>query len=265
MGASLSGYPRMSTLYPFAIELPADAGFGRCEVVELEFELARVHPYASQRLQSRLARFNSLAETGALCGRGIDPWTSGLRFLGVQQPEELLFVAHYRRVAIDDAAYTVLINLIAAARRRLPVSVLRIRAGLGLGRTLMLPPDEAEPAFPARFQPLPFDVDDEEPETDALLFDLEFKQAPTPATVAAFDAVFDSWASVVKDGGFALAPYPPEDSHVECYVDGLTVLGLHAEVAYHKIRAADAAIDAAINMVAALHKRIAAVASLRLA
>lgn len=250
---------------PFAIELPNGIGFSRGGDVDIAFEFERVDRFSAHRLGRLLALFSRLAATGALGGKSIEPARSGFEFKGLALQGLRCFLATFAHIAIDDAALIVLVNLLVGARRRLAMSTMRLNTHSALCRELVGQSEDVATTYPEAFEPLPFPVEDEGPETDALLFDIEFRVPPTPETIVTLNSRFDVWALAVRNGAYALAPYPPEESHVESYVDGFTAIACRAERAYHKLRAADGAVAAALNILAALHWRVAPIASLRLA
>lgn len=250
---------------PFAIELPNGLGFNRGGDVEIALEFTRVDRYCAHRLEMLLALFSRLAATGALAGKSIQPAASGFEFKGLVRHDPLCFVASFGHVAIDDAALIVLVNLLVGARRRLALSTMRLNTHSNWRRESVAQSGELVPTYPEAFEPLPFPVEDEGPETDALLFDIEFQACPKPAAIVTLNSYFEVWASAVQHGAYALAPYPPEESHVESYADGFTAIGCRAERSYHKLRADDAAVAAALNMLSAFHRRFAPIASVRLA
>lgn len=250
---------------PFSIELPNGIGFDSGGDVDIIFEFARIDRYSAYRLERLLTLFSSLAATGALAGKSIQPAESGLEFKQLTRQHLRCLVASFSHVTVDDAALIVLVNLIVAARRRLAMSTMRFNTHRTLTPEFVAQSAEITATYPEAFRQLPFPVEDEEPETDALLFDIEFAARPTSEVMRALNSYFEVWASAVKNGAYALAPYAPDESHVETYSDGFVAIGCRAERSYHKLRAAGGALLAALNMLAALHWKVAPIASVRLA
>jgi hypothetical protein len=221
---------------------------------EIVVSLNRIAKQSVRRLRTAVEVFKRLAETGALCGDMVPAGRSTID-LSETRVEESHFHFAFTSASIDDRAVLVLTHLLFTQHQWLDIERVRVLAG-GVGQYVHVGRDADEnTTYPSRAA-LPFALEDEEPESQAITLEVRFEEAPSDVVVKALDQSFKRWSDAIVRGGYALALIPPEESHVESYDEGFLVVEGAAERSYHKLTADDAAIDAALNMLAAVHARV---------
>jgi hypothetical protein len=243
--------------------VPRQSGFLSGTRGDFVVSIGAVGKSPRTRLRRIFELFERLAGTGALCGARIPPGRSRIQIgrLVVSGAEVRVSFAE---AAIDARSVIVLAHLLYRQQKWLAVQSLTVSVEgasdyVAVGRDL-----NENSTYPGRYAELPFELIDEDPETDALTFEIQCKRPPSPAMVAALEMGFSTWYEAVVRAGYALALIPPEDSHVETYDDEITVIGDVAECSYHKLTADDAAVDAVLNICAAMHERVEPIGAVRI-
>ncbi len=238
---------------PFKTRVPRRIGFFRGGRIDVFATLRAFERESARRLERALSVFLGLANTGALCGADIPPSTSGCILLSKEQQHDLRFRFSLTECRIDDRAIVVLAHLLFTQRKWLSLETLSVSV-VDTAEYVDLRQDANEiSTYPTRCSQIPFQLVDEQPEGQAVTFEVEFEQPPAAVTLNLLDRYFGAWSDAILRGAYSLAPFPPEESHVESYDSGFVVVGNVAERSYHKLEADDAVIDAALNIFASLH------------
>lgn len=249
---------------PFTVVVPREAGFLNRTVGEISIALGNGSKQPGHRIRRAVKVFKELAATGALSGAGIPPAGSGINLGEPRLEGDLEFRVSIAGSALDDAAAVVLAHLLLRQRACLDVRRLRFLIEGASGYVNVSHDRNHDSTYPGRYAKLPFPVEDEEPEGEAVTFEVEFAGEPAEDTIARLNTAYDRWQDAVLRGAYALALIPPEDAHVETYDDGVVVVGRTAERSFHKLTADDAAVDAVFNMLASLHERVEPIRLVRL-
>jgi len=253
----MSGYA-----LPFPVLVPRYSGFLARTDGEIVVSLNRVGKQSVRRLRAAVNVFMRLARTGAMCGDMVPAGGSTID-LEEGRVEQSHFHFAFTSAAVDDRAVLVLTHLLFTQHQWLDIERVRVLAG-GIGEYVQVGRDPDEnTTYPSRAV-LPFTLEDEEPESQAITLEVRFEEAPSETVVKTLDQSFKRWSDAIVRGGYALALVPPEESHVESYDDGFLVVDGAAERSYHKLTADDAAIDAALNILAAVHARVQRIRLVRL-
>jgi hypothetical protein len=211
-------------------------------------------PDATGLVSETLRRFTRTAFAGAFGSRYLAPWNT--EFAAVTQPSgdpcEVLVRADPCRVASE--AWVVLCHLLLKVHRALPVEVVEVVVD-GDSSPLALM-QAAESTYPSAFEPLPFVLDDTQPEGGGYSFFITLDSPLTPTNEATLNDRLDAWVQVVAHGGYGLAPIDPATDYVEPYGDGVEAYDSTVEWAVFKLRADPvAAMDALLNVLACFHAR----------
>lgn len=250
---------------PFVVEVPKEPGFLKCQGAELTIEVGRAGRRDAEGIAAVLTLIASLAGTGALGGPDARPGSSTLEIENFEVLSENRFRARIVNAMLDDRAMVVLAHLLLIASRKLDIRSVRLAVPLSQGHVRIGRSRSDDSTYPQMCAPMPFQLENEDPQSDAVTFDIGFCERPTAATAALLNQRFDVWFEAVRKGAYALALLGPEASHVESYDDGFTLIGHHAERSYHKLNADEGAIDAAVNILVAIHQQGHAIDTLRIA
>ena len=246
--------PRTGYVLPFAARLGAGQVFSAARAVEVRCT-PRGESHPADRAANALRVFADLAATGALAGAGIRPADS---FLVAEpgrwrnDPPSALFTA----ALIDESSAVVLANLLLACVNEYPLaSVTMSGPADSATEVLRTDPDEVFD-YPARYDPLPFAIEDEQPSGDSFAITAEFVAPPTDATVEQLRTELNRWVSAVQLGAYAIAPDSPAESHVETEDDALVAFDTTIEWGFSNLRADTACLDGLVNLFAAFHFRV---------
>lgn len=246
----------MKTAYqlPFGVSYPTRAFFASGHDVSVVVRLNdNAPPDGAARIADAVTAFIGLAETGALAGAIIKPWQSSVtgRLLTGSPPGEVAFALE--QCQFDDAGLMVLCDLLLHERNAPLVQSVAVRMPGVPNQPLACDPD-ALSDYPARFARLPFPLEDEDPETGAYSFAIEFAAPLDDVTRPVLRNTLDVWTAAVLAGGFALAPIPPSANYVEPD-NPFVEYDSTVEWTVFKLRASGAAVDALVNAVTAFHGR----------
>ena len=262
---ALSTFLASGFVLPFVVEVPKDPGFLKVEAAELTVEVGESGRRDGEEIAAVLAHFGSLAATGALNARKSDGDGAPIEFSAFEALTGGLFRSRISRAALDDRAMVVLAHLFLMSSAKVDIRMVSLVVPDFLERAQIGRSRGERSTYPAACSPLPFHLEDEEPEGDAITFDIAFANRPGPGLMELLDHRFETWAEAIRKGAYALALLGPEPSHVESYDESFTAIGRHAERSYHKLNADDGAVDAALNILVALHRQGHTVDTLRIA
>jgi hypothetical protein len=243
-----TGYP-----LTFGVLHPSTPFLSRGRDVRLSVALKEsADPGTDATVERALATFVAFANTGGLAGTSLDPGSSGVTAYNREPSasEELVF--RLTRCRIDDRSLVTLCDLLLHDAIAPHVREVVVRSD---GQNLIPLGTDFRRLFeahPGRFEPLPFQVVDEEPESGTCVFTLTLAAPITVTGRAALQSRFDAWCAFVRAGGFALPPIPPAENYVEPD-DPLVDFDDIVEWTVFKLRAHPAAIDAIVNIVVAFH------------
>jgi hypothetical protein len=199
--------------------------------------------------------FGRLAATGALGGSAPAPWDT--RFAFVQRPahdpRDALFQVSACR--LDPGAWIVLCHLLLRLHRELPLESVDI---LQLGDPYpdrLAESSTADSTYPRACTPLPFVLDDLQPEGGGYSFLIALASPLMAENESLLNDWLATWVQAVQCGAYALAPDDPIGNYVE--PDGeIVAYDTTIEWAVFKLRAdPDAAIDALLNILCCFHVR----------
>jgi hypothetical protein len=110
--------------------------------------------------------------------------------------------------------------------------------------------------YPRIYSPLPFTLDDQNPEGGTYNFYVRLESKMSETSQATLNGWLATWIDAIQAGGYALAPVSPAGDYVEPHASGVDAYESVVEWAVYKLRADPvAAIHAAINIVANFHQR----------
>ncbi len=238
---------------PFKVVVPRQKGFFCRDQVDVFVSLNKVESQSIRRLERAFSVFVALANTGAFCGAGINHNNPSEVQLCMEKLDELLFKYTFNRCNFDDRAIIALVHLLLTqhkwlSTKRLSVSVENIMDYVEIQQDI----NEIS-TYPTHYSPLPFRLIDEQPEGQAVTFVVEFDQTPSTTSLELLDKNFAIWSDAILRGAYSLAPFSPEDSHVESYDDSFVVVKNVADRSFHKIEADNSVIDAALNILTSMH------------
>jgi hypothetical protein len=240
---------------PFRAVHPAQAHFfeSRGEVV-VAFEFER-EPTAEQaaKADAILQGFIDLALTGALSGQRIAPGRSRVDAGPVSLRSPRTRACNLTRCRIDDAAVVLLCDMLLRDSDALQ---LRSFAASDGGEMVELAQDpDAWSTYPQRHATLPFELDDQEPESGGYTFVLDLAEPLQPEAEGTLGAWLGIWLRSVLAGAYALAPIHPKDNYVEPG-DPPVSFATTVEWSVFKLRAHPAAIDGLVNLLASFSDRV---------
>lgn len=215
-----------------------------------------------QTLDASVEMFIALAELGALCGSEIAPWESGLK-AGTRTEVKGNSVAwKFGACLLDEHALLVLINAFLLEVSQVPLIALTVRNAESGDNLVTLPVgDPPEPLYPPRFPELPFALHvDPTSEGETYQFSVSFQSEPGSEQSQAIEGWLLTWMGVTMNGVFANPPAFPKVPSLVADLE-IDLNGSELEWTVHKFRAHPGAVDALVNLLAALHHEIAPIVS----
>jgi hypothetical protein len=230
---------------PFELHLSLDHPFSSGRTIYLDF-VGPDRPKESE-LRAVIERFTRLAETGALGSSVVPPERSSVGPHSVTPT-----AAAIERCLVDDRGAIVFAHLLLAHQDRLALRSVTVKTATQLE---FYSPAENAPAgstYPDLPETLPFElVDDRQAGSPGATFTAMLVRDCGPDDAQALAAALGAWADAVDGGGYALAPLPPRQCHVE------TLRPVHAgsrfEYAVTALRAAPEALVGVVNIFTAFH------------
>lgn len=220
---------------------------------------------SDQIIISRIVEvFTSLAATGALAGKELNPGRSELR---LKSP--LNDFGHEIRVTfldsiVDERALIVLTNLFLATQETLLLESFQLLPPGGQAMEPLQSDPSALSTYPDIYGQLPFTIEDEDPEGGSYTFTVELRQPLEGRHEEILENSLFAWTEAVLAGAYGLAPIPPQESYVELYEDHVTSFETTVEWAVFKVRADPACINGVVNIFAAFHDRCQEILHLRI-
>ncbi len=210
--------------------------------------------------------FGDLAKTGALAGGGIAPGQSGLEVGAPSFGSGREFSVLLEKGAIDDRALVVLAHLFLARREAIPLESLEVAPR---GETPRLEvasnPGEGESTYPGIYAKLPYEIEDDEPQSGSFTFTLTLEDEAQERWADVLQGALSAWARAVLAGAYAQAPVPAEESYCEPDSDEVAWFKSTLEWIVFKVRADDACVHALLNIFAAFHEKCQKVRRLEIA
>ena len=211
-----------------------------------------------------LRLFEQLAHTGALGGGRSPPWNCALVLAqqAGRDDTEVLFRADPCR--LSDEAWVVLCHLLLRLHERLPIqSVDVLAAGDAAPRVLLS--DAPDSTYPRAVEPLPYALDDHDPEGGGYSFFIRLEAPLTAEHESRLNGWLETWTQAVQAGGYAMAPLDPATDYVERYGSGVVSYERVIEWSVFKLSADPlAAIDALKNLFACFHARCQSIQSIEI-
>ena len=201
-----------------------------------------------------LRRFTRIALAGAFGNHKLATWDTEFAVAGQPSGDrcDLLFRANPCRVAPE--GWVVLCHLLLKVHRSIPIEVIQVVAEGDYSRVSLL--QAAESTYPSAIEPLPFVLDDRQPEGGGYSFFITLASPLTSENEATLNDWLDAWVLAVANGGYGLAPIDPATDYVEPYGDGVEAYDSTVEWAVFKLRADPvAALDALLNLLTCFHAR----------
>jgi hypothetical protein len=238
---------------PFEVSHPASPFFSKGGPVEVIVNLIPDAPEeASTLIATAMHLFVAVANTGALSGERIAPEGSGMQLAREERsaPDVLSFQLADCRV--DDRALVPLSDLLLVAKRATWIDAVTLKAA-GPVKRLVNGPGRFS-TYPGRYERLPFSLVDEEPESGAYTLAGQLNRPLAAESRQQLESALSSWRDFIMNGGFALAPIPPDANYLEPE-DPFVDFDQTIEWTVFKLRAHPASIDALINVMAAFSAR----------
>lgn len=237
---------------PFVVSHPVSPFFSKGGAIELVVHLS---PDAGEEAAIVIAEavrlFVAVANTGALSGHHIAPERSGVRLAGQNTSVPGVLSFQLADCRMDDRALVPFCDLLLHQKRAAWIRAVALK---GAGPTTRLDGAGRFSTYPERYDPLPFSLVDEQPESGAYTFTAQLSQPLTAASRQHLESDLSAWCSFVLDGGFALAPILPEGNYLEPD-DPFVDFDQTIEWTVFKLRAHPASLDALINLMAAFSAR----------
>jgi len=218
---------------------------------------------ARSELAEVFAYFGRLGRTGAFGSPVVPPRDATLGDVVVTSNGPAVI----RACRVDERAIVILANLLFARQALLRLNSVRVAAPSAPHasadfRSLERRTDEYA-SYPERSERLPFAIEDDDPSGDSRTFTAEFVRPLQQSEEAALIDALEAWAVVVRAGGYAVAPEPPELCYLEpnppaCWQTGF-------EYSFLKLRADGRSTDGIVNLFEAFHHRICPLARLTVA
>jgi hypothetical protein len=208
-----------------------------------------------QILSQTFELFVRLAQTGALAGRSIEPWESGLTLESIQTKDGSMRLK-LLGCRVDAGSLYVLLNLLLPHHEILGISSIDV-IGHGALPTEQISVDlDDESIYPGIYERLPFEFIDEEPESGAYTFQARCSARVSEQDIEPLAIALNTWVEVVLAGGYEMSSIAPIDSYVEPSEDGLIAFGSMLEWTIFKLRADPESTNGIVNIFAVFHNRM---------
>jgi hypothetical protein len=216
------------------------------------------------RVPNAIGLFARLADTGAPGGPARAPWDTRFAFAPrpVEDPRDFLF--HVSPCRVEPEAWIVLCHLLLRVHRILPLEFVEILQPGDLYPAELAQSSPGGSTYPRAFAPLPFVLDDLEPEGGGYSFLIALASPLLPENETLLNDWLATWAQAIQSGAYALAPDDPATDYVE--PDGAIVAyDTTVEWAVFKLRADPvAAIEAFLNILCCFHVRCQPIVSVEI-
>ena len=208
-------------------------------------------------LKIAMMHFSTLAETGAMGGDTIPPWESTLKsYEGprITGPGVEWTLAGCR---LDERALAVLVNLFLVVAEGAPLKKLEIKQAIDPRPCVPLKSDpEWDAPYPPRWKQIPFDLDFYEEVMESVSIGAEFTKKLTKQEREDIENELLSWAGPASEGAYAIAPVSPMEASM--MPDFPISIDDHSlDWSIEKCRADRGALDGLVNVLVAIHKKIA--------
>lgn len=215
-----------------------------------------LEPSTNMNILAEIVRmFAALGKTGALSGAEIEPWKSELMLSEASSAAARSNRFDFSYCLADERALSVLLQLLMAKRTVLALESVRISSqGRQPNIKLRQIPDLST-TLPEIFSHLPFLLIDENPESSGYTFTAELQRPLLPEQQRYLEEALRIWTTVVRAGGYEMAPIPPEESFVELVSDSVAVFDTTVEWGITKLRADPDCINGIVNIFGAFHTR----------
>lgn len=238
---------------PFRALHPTTKFFASGGDVQLALEFATEPTLAQVKQADYLMQlFTDYAGTGALSGRRFEPHQSGVDRgpIAFRSPKvRVLSLSHCR---VDDTAIVLLCDMLMRLHLSVPLHSFIVSNGGEVVELLQDP--HTWSTYPERYIPLPFEINDQQPESGAYTFVLDLVEPLQAPARDSLNAWLSLWTRCVLAGCYALAPIEPKGNYVE--PDGEVVdFATTVEWSVFKLRADPVAIDALINLLCCFSER----------
>jgi hypothetical protein len=258
--------PHVTTAYtlPFGVKYATAPIFSSGGIIELIADVKYQREFNRNAAGQILKVFTDLARTGALAGKDIEPWRSGLRsgsprFSGGQ---EIYFT--FLDCSVDDRALIVLTHLFLARQEGIPLLSLELAPPTGRASQLLQSDPSELSTYPEVYKRLPFTFENEDPESGGYTFTAELEQPLKEQHTETLQNALTSWTEAILAGAYGLAPIRPEECYVEPYEEQVISFGRTVEWTVFKVRADPACINGVVNIFAAFHGRCQKILNLRI-
>lgn len=211
-------------------------------------------------LAAVLGHFCALAATGALAGSDIEPSDSGLQIAAMNQDTNY----QLRNCRVDEQALIVLTHLLLARQDELLLLSVELSLQNSPATKTLLTDTTCLSWYPDCYQILPYELIDEEPESDTYTFVIELREPLQDANCEYLEKALKRWTEAILVGGYGLAPIPPQESYVEPSDDCVTSFDTTIEWTIFKLRANPECIQGLLNIFTAFHRRCQEIISVKI-
>ncbi len=208
-------------------------------------------------LKHAMMHFSTLAETGAMGGDTIPPWESTLE--NYEGPRITGPCVEWTLVGcrLDERALALLVNLFLVVAENAPLNKLEIKI---IGDPRPCIPLKSDPKWDAPYPPcwkqIPFNLDVYEEAMESLSIGAEFTKNLTKREREDIENELLSWAGPASEGAYAIAPVSPTEASM--MPDFPISIDDHSlDWSIEKCRADRGALDGLVNVLVAIHKKIA--------
>ncbi|MBI4566218.1 MAG: hypothetical protein HY716_16150 [Planctomycetes bacterium] len=247
--------PRTGYDLPFTVRHPGASAWSDGGDLEGVLRWKPEQAGAAEEIPRPLDLLARLARSGALAGRSIAPEKSGFEFV----PPEIRpgGTARFllRSCRVDAGSILVLTNLLLARSEALPLISLDLARPGTVAATVLAKDPEERSTFPGRNATISFPIEDEQPESGTYTFTATIETPLAPDHRKWLNQALADWIDAVQAGAYALAPLPPADCWAEADAEGVVDWDHTVEWSVFKVRADELAVDALVNIFAALHGR----------
>jgi hypothetical protein len=201
-----------------------------------------------------MTKFAALGRSGALCGGSLSP---ALAQFDLAPPSGMGNDRRYtvQRALLVEESLVVLAHMLLAVQAKAVLQSVEILSAASTQRRVLAHKPRSEPTYPPRFDPLPYALDDLEPEGGGYSFEVELEESIQPLNKAQLNAALEAWMDAIISGAYALSPLDPNEGYVETVDDQVAAYDRKIEWAVFKLRADSAALDGILNILTGLHLR----------